>query len=156
MGKRDRFWENLPFNGEDQILWPEDPEERNNLIRDVFGAKVIGAVEFILQKNLEIAAGKPPIPGENNYKKEEARRRVFAEMTDAHRSEISTLLRETCFSSLYWMLVKLKGFPGGDVDFTVTPYNAEGETLPKVGLKETELYFLYFDWIKKFSDLSLE
>jgi hypothetical protein len=152
MGKRDNFWDQVPQDEEGQILWPEAAEDRVALVRDVFGAKVIGALEAILDQQLEIVRGVPPTPGQDNYLAEAARRAVFAKMSDVQQAEVCRVVKSACFGTLYWILVKLEHFPCGDVDFTVEPFTPEGKTWPPVGIETMELHHLYFDWIERFSD----
>jgi hypothetical protein len=152
MGKRDTFWDQVPTDDEDQIRWPDDADERLTLVRDVFGARVIGALESALEEDLEVADGRSPTPGSPNYEQEAARRQVFAGMSDEQRAEVRRLLKSACFGALYWVLVKLEHFPQGNVDFTVEPYAPGGKAFPTVGIEETELHHLYFDWMERFSD----
>ena len=152
MGKRDDFWDHVPADEEGQFVLPEDAAQRVALVRSAFGAKVIGALESVLHDSLEIAGGKPPEPGSTDYQVEAARREVFAKMSEAERVEVRRLLRRSCFGTLYWILVKLEHFPLGNVDFTVEPFTPTGKSFPRVGVEETELHHLYFEWVERFSD----
>ena len=152
MGKRDVFWEHLPQDDEGQICWPEDADQRLTLVRAAFGAKVIGALEAVLDARLEVADGRAPAPGSNDYEREAARRAVFAGMSDEQRVEVRRLVKDACFGTLYWILVKLEHFPFGEVDFKVEPCTPDGKALAPVGIEETELHHLYFDWVERFSD----
>jgi len=60
MSKRTAFWDQMPHNEEGSIEWPEDAEVREKLVRDAFGAKVIEALEAILEEQWEISDGRPP------------------------------------------------------------------------------------------------
>ena len=152
MGKRDDFWETLSYDEEDAIRWPEEPLPRATLVRDVFGATVIGALESVLEDGLAAAAGQPPQPGASDYEVEAERRRVMASLSEEQRAEVCRLLKESCFGTLYWILVKLEHFPQGSVDFTVEPFSSQGVAFPAVGIKALELHHPYFDWVERFSD----
>ena len=152
MGKRDVFWDHVPTDEDGQIQWPEDAIERERLVRAVFGAKVIGALEAMLGEQLEIASGQPPAPGSTNYEEEALRRKVFAGMSDAQQAAVRRLARDACFGTLYWVLVKLEHFPQGNVDFTVEPFSPQGAAYPSVAIEETELHHLYYQWVEQFSD----
>jgi|GEM_PF-3333211 len=151
MGKRDNFWSQVPEDEDGQILWPQESAERVALVRDAFGAKVIGALEAILDEKLAIADGTPPEPGQGDYQSESARRAVFAKMSEAQRAEVRRLVKSSCFGTLYWILVKLQNFPSAHIDFVAEPFASE-VSFPPVGIKETELHHLYFEWIERFSD----
>ncbi len=152
MSKRGDFWEQLQQDENGDVLWPEDSEARAALAKDILGARVVGAVEGVLEEELEVADGKPPRPGRDDYQEEAARRELFASMSDAQRAAVRGLLKRACFGTLYWILVKLKNYPGASVDITMYPWLPGGGSLPSIGLNETELYFWYFDWVKKFTD----
>ena len=156
MGKRDKFWSNIPEQEDGQILWPDDPSERAALVRSAFGAEVIGALEAILAEQLQIADGVPPEPGQDNYQNEASRRSVLAAMTEEQRREVRRLLRDACFGTLYWILVKLEHFPSGDVDFTVEPFGPDEKVYERIGIEETELHHLYHEWLDRFADLAKE
>jgi hypothetical protein len=151
MGKRDEFWEQVPEGRDGQIRWPEDPDERAALVRGVFGAKVIGALESVLADQLAVVDGVPPEPSPD-YQKEVARRRLFETMSDEQRMEIRRLLRKASFGALYWILVKLEHFPAGDVNFVVEPGTGI-VAYPQVGIEQGELHHSYFEWIERFSEL---
>lgn len=146
LSKRDKFWSDLPIHTDGGVAWPEDQDERRQLATDVVGARIIGAIEAVLENRLRVVAGEKDDVEENA-----ARGEVFASMTDDQRAAVEGLLRSVCFNSLYWMLVKLKDCPDLCIDISAQPYS-EGKPLAPLGLNETELHFLYFDWIEKFSD----
>jgi hypothetical protein len=152
MGKRDLFWDGVPSDADGQIQWPEDPHQREDLVRAAFGAKVIGALEAVLEERLQVARGERPAPGSHDYERDAARRMVFAAMTELQKVEVARLVKSACFGTLYWILVKLEHFPLGDVDFVVEPYTVEGRPFPKLGIEQTELHHLYFEWVERFSD----
>ena len=153
MSKRDGFWEAIPDKGDGQISWPEDPGQRASLVQPVFGAKVIGAMDAIVESSIEIAKGKLPEPGSHDYEKRAAFREVFSRMTDEQREAVQRLVRETASGTLYWILVKLNNFPSGTVRLCVDPWGPDGEPLPECHVNEhQELHHLYFDWIERFSD----
>ena len=152
MGKRDDFWHSLRQDEEGELHWPEDPEARASLAKDILGARIIGAVEAVLDERLQIADGQPPKPGRDDYQQEATRRTIFAQMSEEQRAAVRALLKSACFGTLYWILVRLKSYPGAAVDITMAPYTPDGAELPVIGLNETELYFWYFDWVEKFSD----
>jgi hypothetical protein len=152
MGKRDLFWDQVPTDADGHIQWPDDSEARAALVRDVFGAKVIGALEAVLSDQLEVVEGKPPSSPSSDYQIQAARRRLFAAMTEEQRTEIRHLLKEVSFGALYWILVKLEHFPSGDVDIVVEPQKGM-VSFPPVGIEQTELHHAYFDWVERFSDL---
>lgn len=152
MGKRDSFWENLPYDDDGQVRWPESADARESLVRSAFGARVIGALEAVLDEHLKTASGQRPEAGSPHYERENARREVFAQMSDSQRREVARLVNSACFGTLYWILVKLEHFPLGEVDFKVEPYRADGTEFPQVGIEEAELHHLYFDWVDRFSD----
>src|SRR5262245_38618475 len=102
MGKRDAFWSQVPRDTEDHVQWPEDGSQREHLVRALFGATVVGALEAVLEDSLEVARGAKPVPGSNDYEREAARREVFAAMSDSQKAEVARLLRVACFRSLYW------------------------------------------------------
>jgi hypothetical protein len=151
MGKRDEFWRSLP-EVEGQVRWPEDAEARSALVRGAFGATVIGALEAVLSDELEAVDGKPPAEGQNDYQAALARRQVFASMSEPQRAEVRRTITSATFGALYWILVKLENFPAGNIDFTVEPFTPDEETYPRVGIEETELHQLYFDWLERFSE----
>jgi hypothetical protein len=152
MGKRDRFWKQVPWKDGERIEWPDSEAERAALASDLVGAKVIGALEAILEEQLEVVNGIPPKPGRDDFRAEAARREMFANLSETQRVEIRRVMKTACFGTLYWILVKLGNLPGADVDFIVQPITADDELLPKVGLKQTELHHLYLDWVERFSD----
>ena len=152
MSKRDAFWDSVPTDDEGNILWPDDTGEREELARAMFGAKVIGALESVLEDHLETVGGRPPKAGAPDYEEEAPRREVFASLSPVQRAEVERLLRRACFGTLYWILVKLEHFPMGDVDFTVKPFFEDGRECPPVGIEKMELHHLYFDWRKQFAD----
>ena len=155
MGKRDTFWNQVPTDSSGDIRWPDDPDARADLVRDVFGAKVIGALEAVLSQQLEAADGKMPTNSSSDYQFEEARRRLFVALTEEQRTEVRRLLKEASFGALYWILVKLEHFRSGNVDFVVRPRTGD-VVFPPVGIEQTELHHLYFDWVERFSDLGDE
>lgn len=146
LSKRDKFWADVPTNPDGDVAWPKDQDECRELASDIVGARVIGAIESILEDKLRVAAGEA-----DDAEEDAARGEVFASMNDEQRAAVEGLLRSLCFNSLYWMLVKLRDCPDLEVDISVEPYS-DGEPLTKLGLNETELHALYFDWVEKFSD----
>ena len=153
MGKRDGFWDSVPDAGNGEITWPEDPASRASLVQAVFGAKVVGAMDAIVEGSLEIASGKRPQPGSHDYEKEAAFRDVFLKMTDQQREAVQRLVRDTASGTLYWILVKLNNFPSGTVRLAVEPWGPNGGPLPVCQVNEhEELHQLYLDWIERFSD----
>ena len=38
------------------------------------------------------------------------------------------------------------------VDFTVQPFAPDGKEFPVVGIEQTELHHLYYDWIERYAD----
>jgi hypothetical protein len=152
MGKRDTFWDTLPTTSEGNIIWPEDPEARAALARDLLGCRIVGALESVLDDQLEVVASAPPTPGSEGFQIELARRAVFAELTPLQRAEVTRLVKRACFGTLYWIMVRLRHYPGGDVDFRVSPYTAEGAALPDIDVTETELFHHYHRWVEKFAD----
>jgi hypothetical protein len=152
MGKRDVFWDQVPADANGDIRWPDDPDARAALVRDVFGAKVIGALEAVLSEQLEVVEGKPPSSPSSDFQIQAARRRLFAAMTEEQRTEVRRLLKKASFGVLYWILVKLENFPSGNVDFVVKPGTGM-VCFPPVGIEQMELHHPYFDWVERFSDL---
>lgn len=146
MNKRDEFWSNLPTDVSNCVAWPDDEDARRELATEIVGARIIGAIEAVLENRLSVVAGD-----EDDDEEADARGEVFKSMTDEQRSAVRGLLRSVCFNSLYWMLVKLKDCPDLEIDISAKPYSG-GNPLSSLGLNETELHFLYFDWIEKFSE----
>jgi hypothetical protein len=100
MGKRDGFWDSVPDVGDGQIAWPQDPSGRASLVQDVFAARVVGAMDAIVETSLEIASGKRPEPGSHEYEKQAAFRNVFLGMTDQQREAVRKLVCDTASGTL--------------------------------------------------------
>ena len=156
VSKRESFWDEIPHDADGNIVWPDVAALREKMIRAAFGAKVIGALEAIVEEQWEKADGVPPKPGHDDYTAEANRRQIFAGMTGPQREQVRKLVKDACFGTLYWILVKLEQFPQGDVQIAVEPFHADGKTYPPVAIEETELHHLYFDWIERFSDHAAE
>ena len=150
MSKRDEFWQLVPRGADGHIQWPDDVSERTQLVRSAFGAKVIGAIEAVVKEHFDIVNGVPPDSVQTPP--DAARRAAFACMSDAQRARICDELRLACFGTLYWILVKLEHFPYADVNFTATPFTPDGMAFPVIGIEETELHHLYFEWVEEFSE----
>jgi hypothetical protein len=139
-----------------QIAWPDDPKARHDLACDLLGARVVGAVDVVVQDAQALVDGRGtrnPPPDEAAYE----RRLIaaFAALSQEQRAAIKELLSKTCGGALYWMLVKLTHFhaPAAYVELRITTLDEASGTLREVAsLADEDLFSYYFDWVEKFSD----
>ena len=156
MGKRDLFWDSVPTNDEGHLLWPADPDARTHMAGQVLGARLVGALDSILDDEVAAAEGRLPAPGSHNYEAEAKFRSVFATLSPQQREAVVRLVKRASSGTLYWALVKLDNFIGGNLDIVVHPWGPDGEPMASCVVNQDELHHMYFDWIEQFSDHIVE
>ena len=153
MGKRSGFWDSLPVDGDGEIQWPTDAAARAQLLSDLCGARIIGAVDQTFLDALKQAEGTRPPAGSTDYAKKEQQAAILATLTAEQRSAVVELLRETAYFALYWPLVKLQGCGFCRVRLTASPRDTERSDDTIALNASKELPWLVQEWVDRFSDV---
>lgn len=139
MSKRDNIYTEFAENG-----YPENPEKKREFATRLFGAKVVGAMESVLEDKMKIVDG---LGGKSeNYN-------FLSKLDQKDKNELKSLLAKLTGDSLYWLLVKMASFPD-EIEINLMEYNEDESGLTKIcEVQEAmELKFSYFDWVEEFSD----
>lgn len=137
MSKRDTFYDSLVFNGY-KLALPADEAERKQFTRSLFGARLIGCVDVLIEEAEKIVAGQAEFVGFTAEQKEKA----------------LALVSHNANGLFYWQCVKMDNFPGADLEMSVRERNNESEQRSTLiaGPTEEELHHSYFDWAEQFGD----
>lgn len=142
MSKRDQIYTEFSDNG-----YPDDPEEKEEFAARLFGARMVGAMDSVLDDKMAIL-----FEGKGDARHKELISQLET-MDLPQKKAVAQLVKDSCADFFYWMLVKIRNFPDY-VEVNVMQHDEETGTLNKicdVG-EETELHHRYFDWIEEFSD----
>lgn len=155
MSKRDFFYNRL--SGSDGIDWPENEAERAAAVRDMFGARIVGAMDVIIAENLAVLDGRltetaqRSIPGNTIRDEADFFIHAFSNLEADERDAVKSLVRKSCSSFLYWLLVKLDQFPGARLDIIANLQRGD-EEIGTCLINDDDLYPRYLEWIERFSD----
>ena len=141
MSKRDKIYQEFSENG-----YPTDPEEKKEFAARLLGARLVGALDSVLEDKLKVLKGTETENNNPNYK-------AIRTLNDDQKEAVEALLKDSCRIYFYRMLLKMRNFPDY-LEVNVMELDEETDTLKKicdVG-DEIELHHRYFDWIEEFSD----
>ena len=137
MSKRDTLYNSLVFNGYNLAL-PADEAERKHLARSLFGARMVGCVDVLIEEAEKIVS-------------EQAE---FAGFTAEQKEKVLALVTHNAYGLLYWQCVKIDNFPGASLEMSVREHDNKGGQCSALiaGPTEDELHHSYFDWVEQFGD----
>jgi hypothetical protein len=146
----DDFADSLQYDDEDQVLWPEDPAERERYAEGLFGSKVISKVEKVTDEMVSRVDGRWPSPGSKNYEQEAKVAQLFATMSPEQRAAVEALVKRTARLCGYSIFLGLEHFGAGNVEVYVRPISRGAEHGPPVRVNAREWHQAYLSWEERF------
>lgn len=137
MGKRDEIYSDFSENG-----YPTDPLEKKEFAVDLFGARLVGAIESVLEDKMKIIDGIDEKSKSYNF---------LQKLNTDDKEELKKFMSQMTGDSFYWQLVKMTSFPDS---VEINLLEEQDNKLKKICevQDDMELKHLYFEWIEKFSD----
>jgi hypothetical protein len=146
----DDFADSLQYDEDDQVLWPEDPAERERYAEGLFGSKVIAKVEKVADEMLARVDGRWPSPGSRNYEQDAEVAQLFASMSPEQRAAVEGLVKRTAQLCGYSIFLGMEHFGAGSVEVFVNPISRGAEHGPRVQVKAGEWHQAYQSWEERF------
>ena len=150
MGGVDDLFASLRFDEEDQVLWPDDPKERERYAEGLFGAAVVRSVASVADEMLSRTDGRWPKAGSMNYEEEIKVAEIFRAMSPEQKAAVQQLVAETARAVGFSVFLAMEHLGSGNVQIHVRPISrgtSAGEAVP-VNAGEWQQAFL--SWEERF------
>ena len=150
MDSLDDFLASLQFDEEGQVLWPDNPQERERYAEGLFGSAIIRSVNSVTDEMLSRVDGRWPKPGSMNYEEDIKVAEIFRAMSPEQQAAVQALVTQAARLTGFSVFLGMEHLGSGNVQVLVRPISrgqAAAEAVP-VNVMEWQQAFL--SWEERF------